>query len=178
LFSLVLSRSARILFVFASVIMLALQPSAQTTTEQFANRRSHSEALIASTNSSGVLMWRTDVSATEPIESGVIFVDQHGYRTAIALDNASDQDAPTTLVLRDAVGKEIAQRVLILAAHQQATSFVDELFVNMPDDFIVSLTFESQDKLAAVSLRETQNSYGYSQVSHSSVRYQPSRGEA
>jgi len=174
LFSLVLSRSARIFFVFASVIMLALQPSAQTTTEQFANRRSHSEALIASTNSSGVLMWRTDVSATEPIESGVIFVDQHGYRTAIALDNASDQDAPTTLVLRD----EIAQRVLILAAHQQATSFVDELFVNMPDDFIVSLTFESQDKLAAVSLRETQNSYGYSQVSHSSVRYQPSRGEA
>ncbi len=114
-------------------------------------------ALFTFTNAAGVMIWQAGVGAAEPIRSGRIFVDQQGRRSAVAIVNPSDQKASLTLVLRDASGKEVNRKNQALAARQHLALFVDELFPNLPLTFIGSLTFESDQKLAAITLRESRN---------------------
>ena len=152
--------------VVLSITFLApIHPKAQTQigysgiTGGSGDGMGQAAALITSANSSGVV-WRAGVNATEPIKSGLIFVDQRGCRTGIALANSSDQVVPATLILRDALGEELTRSSYTLRPRQQSALFLDELFPNMASDFVGSLSFESDVNLAAIGLRENQNLYG------------------
>ena len=114
-------------------------------------------ALFTFTNAAGVMIWQAGVGAAEPIRSGRIFVDQQGRRTAVAIVNPSDQRASLILVLRDASGKEVDRKNQALAPRQHLALFVDEIFPNLPLSFMGSLSFESDQKLAAITLRESRN---------------------
>ena len=81
------------------------------------------------------MVWRAGVNATEPIKSGLIFVDQRGCRTGIALANPSDQFVSATLILRNALGEELTRSIYTLTPRQQSALFLDELFPGMASDF-------------------------------------------
>src|SRR5947207_114404 len=117
--------------------------------------------LLSYTNSSGVLLSQAAVGSVEPIRSGRIFVDEVGTRTAIALANPSSQVAAGTWILRDDSGAQVGAVVpLALGARQHIAVYVSQLFSNRPADFRGSLTFESNQPLAAVTLRESTNAQG------------------
>src|SRR6185369_7573985 len=112
-------------------------------------------ALFTYTNSQGVLVSQAGVEASEPIASGRIFVDQNGTRTGLALVNPSTSGATITMIVRDASGAEFARGTQTLPAGQHVARFVDELFPNLPQGFTGSLTFTSDARLAAITLRQT-----------------------
>lgn len=114
-------------------------------------------ALFTYTNPAGVTLWQAGVGAVEPVRSARIFVDQQGTRTSIALVNPSDQNAVASLVLRDSSGTEVSRKKQQLAPHRSLALFVNEIFPSLSPGFIGSLTFESDQKLAAITLRESQN---------------------
>jgi sugar lactone lactonase YvrE len=116
-------------------------------------------ALFSYTNSSGVLVTQAGIGAAEPIRSGRIFVDEAEAQTGIALVNDSPQDATGTLILRDSSGAEIGRRPLALGARQRLAQYVAELFP-LPPNFTGSLTFDSNQPLAAITLRESRNAQG------------------
>ncbi|MGI8785519.1 MAG: IPT/TIG domain-containing protein [Acidobacteriota bacterium] len=119
-------------------------------------------ALFSFTNPQGVLLWEAGVAAAEPIRSGRIFAERSATtRTAIALVNASGAVATATLILRDAAGAEVACRPRSFAAGEHRAQFLEEIFDPLPDSFSSgSLTFESDRRLAAITLRENKNTQG------------------
>lgn len=116
-------------------------------------------ALFSFSDPSGTLLWEAGVAAVEPIASGRIFVERSATtRTAIALANASNQPASGTLVLRNSAGAEVARTPLALGPHQHRARFIDELFEGLPPGLTSgSLTFTSDQKVAALTLRENKN---------------------
>jgi sugar lactone lactonase YvrE len=114
-------------------------------------------ALFSYTNPSGVLISQAGVGAAQPALSGRIFVDEAGTRTGIALVNPSPSSASIALVLRDAAGKEIQRATQTLAAGRHMARYVFELFPNLASGFTGSMTFESDQKIAAITLRESRN---------------------
>lgn len=114
-------------------------------------------ALFSVTNTSGVLVSQAGVGAVEPIRAGRIFVDEAGTRTGLALVNSSTGAASTTFILRNSAGSEIARRSQSLGASQHLARFVDELFPGQAAGVQGSLTFQSDQPLAAVTLRESRN---------------------
>lgn len=119
-------------------------------------------ALFSFTNPNGALLWEAGVAAAEPIRSGRIFAERSATtRTAIALVNASGALATTTLTLRDAAGALVAARTRSFAAGEHRAQFLEEIFDPLPASFSSgSLTFESDQKLAAITLRENKNTQG------------------
>jgi sugar lactone lactonase YvrE len=118
-------------------------------------------ALFSYTNSSGILVSQAGVGGKEPISSGCIFVDQDGTETGIALVNPSSQAATATLTLRTASGQVFGRQSLALGSKQHVARFVSDrdLFPGMPAGFTGSLSFECNEKLAAVTLRQSQNAH-------------------
>src|SRR5947208_2271367 len=120
----VLSRRARLLMVVLGISFLApIHPQAQiqigfTPSPSGGEGVRQAAALVQFVNSSGVLVWRAGVDASEPTKSGLIFVDQRGCRTAIALANPSDQLVSATLILRDASGEELTRSIYTLTPRQ------------------------------------------------------------
>src|SRR5436190_13771358 len=114
-------------------------------------------ALFSYTNAGGILVSQAGVGASEPIRSGRIFVDEAGTQTGIALVNSSGSDASVTLTLRDASGNELGRRSVPLGAHQHSARYVSELFADRPANLTGSLTFESDQALASIALRESRN---------------------
>jgi sugar lactone lactonase YvrE len=115
--------------------------------------------LFSFTNPDGVLVSQAGVGGAEPLTAALVFVDEAGTQTALALANAGDQDAAVTLTLRDSSGREAsAPQRLALPARRQTALYVSELFSSLPAGFTGSLGFESDQKLAAVALRESRNS--------------------
>ena len=118
-------------------------------------------ALFTVTNSQGVLVSQAGVAAADPILSGRIFVDESGPLTGIALVNPSQQEASVTFILRDASGQEVNRTTRQLKAGTHLPIFVSELFAPLPASFTTgSLTFESNQKLAAIALRQNSNAHG------------------
>jgi hypothetical protein len=115
-------------------------------------------ALFSFTNPQGILVSQAGVAAAEPILSGRIFVDETGTQTGIALVNPSQQEAFVTLILRDASGVEVNRITRTLSAGRHLATFVFQIFKNLPASFTGSLTFESNQKLAAIALRQSSNS--------------------
>lgn len=156
---------SKLLKALAAVIGLAVWVAAQTQTQvgycvltsDVGSSVPVGSALFSYRNSSGVLVSEAGVGAAEAIRSGRIFVDEIGTRTGIALVNPSAQTANVTLILRDSAGDESARTQLPLAARQHVARYVSELFTSRPSNFTGSLTFESDQALTAVTLRESQN---------------------
>jgi hypothetical protein len=117
-------------------------------------------ALFTYSNASGVLVSQAGVGATSPITSGRIIVDEAGTKTAIALVNASATAAHATLILRDSGGIEVNRTTQTLAAKQHLALYVREIFPATATSFIGSLSFDSDQALAALTLREGRNGYG------------------
>jgi hypothetical protein len=110
-------------------------------------------ALFTYTNQQGILVSQAGVAAAEPIFSGRIFVDQDGTETGIALVNPSLQKASITLILRDSSGTEVARQNLSLDPGNHLARFVSQFFTNLQTGFAGTLTFESSQKLGAITLR-------------------------
>ncbi len=117
-------------------------------------------ALFSYTNADGILVSQAGVGAVQPISSGCLFVDEAGTQTGIALVNASGQDAAVALILRDASGSEVSRKNLPLGAGHHIATFVFQQFPGLPAGFTGSLAFESDQKLAAITLRQSQNRRG------------------
>ncbi len=163
-------RSCRIrLRTLISLSLLASsRQQAQTPTgiSAEASRTVHeSAAILTYTNPAGIVVSRAGVNPTEPLKSGLIFVDQTGPTTGITLANPSDQSASPTLILRDESGRETARRTLDLAAKQDSDVTISELFPGLPDGFRGTLAFESDQPLAGNGFRENINAYGESILS-------------
>ena len=117
-------------------------------------------ALFTYTNPSGTLVSQAGVAGVTPFSSGRIFVDQAGTFTGLALANpSSSSTASISLSLRDPSGSELLQSSLSLPPHQHTAAYVHQLFPNLPDNFTGSLSFTSSIPLAAITLRETRNTY-------------------
>jgi sugar lactone lactonase YvrE len=114
-------------------------------------------ALFSYTNSAGILVSQAGVAAAEPIASGRIFVDESGTQTGIALVNPSDRTASATLTLRDSAGREVEKKTLSLSAGEHLARYVYQLFAPVPAGFYGTLSFESDQRLAAITLRESRN---------------------
>src|SRR5687768_6867366 len=113
-------------------------------------------ALFTYANSSGVLVSQAGIAAAEPISAGRVFVEDG---TAIALVNPSTRAAFITFSLRDAVGNEIFRTNQSLAAGNHLARFVSQMFSPLPPGFSGSLTFDSSERLAAITIRQSENVY-------------------
>jgi hypothetical protein len=119
-------------------------------------------ALFRVTNAAGIVVSEAGVGAAEPIRSGRIFVDEVATRTGLALVNTSAlQAAALTFTLRDSTGVQVDQTTASLGAKQHLARFVDELFKSgKAAGLRGSLTVESSQPVAAVTLREKPNQFG------------------
>ena len=118
-------------------------------------------ALFSFRNADGILVSEAGVAAVEPIQRGRIFVDG-GVPTGLALANPGDTDIKAVLTLRDSLGTQINQTELMLPAGQHTAQFVSELFGELPDGFVGSVTFEvdGSGSLAALTIRQGTNAHG------------------
>ena len=69
-------------------------------------------------------------------------------------------NAAATLTLRDASGQVVETKSFSLAAHGHSAQYINELFPNRPAGLQGSLGFESDQPLAAITLREVLNGRG------------------
>jgi sugar lactone lactonase YvrE len=158
--------AALFLFVCRGVSQSQLQVGYGVLTAAAGTSVPTATALFTYANGEGIVLWQAGVAAVEPLRSGRIFVDRTpGTRSAIALANPSSQAVTARLTLRDASGITIgAPTSRTLQAHEHVPIFVDQLIQTIPDALTVgSLSFEttsSDQRLAAITLRETTNSLG------------------
>ncbi len=117
-------------------------------------------ALFSYSNPDGLLVSQAGVAACVPLQSGRIFVDESGPQTGIALANVSSQSASINLVLRSSSGEEVGRKSLELPAGRHLPTFVFQQFPGLPAGFTGSLSFDSTQKLAAITLRQSQNRRG------------------
>lgn len=117
-------------------------------------------ALFSYTSGDGVLVSQAGVGASGLIQSGRIFVDESGALTGIALVNPAAQNASVTFTLRDAAGATIDGKGISLGAHQHTALYISELFAGRPANLTGTLTFDSTQALAAITLRESRNAQG------------------
>ncbi|MBI4472524.1 MAG: hypothetical protein HY646_07635, partial [Acidobacteria bacterium] len=115
-------------------------------------------ALFRVSDSAGVVVSEAGVAAAEPIRSGRIFVDEVGTKMGLAVVNANASNASITFMLRNASGTEIARKISTLGPNKHMAAYVAALFPNESVGLRGSLTFESDQALAAVTLRENRNS--------------------
>ncbi len=114
-------------------------------------------ALFGYSNASGVLVSEAGVGAAEPMRSGRIFVDETETSTGVALVNGSVQPASVNLILRNSLGAEVNRASLRLNPGQHIAQFVSEMFSPKPTGLYGSLTFESDQALYSIALRQSAN---------------------
>jgi hypothetical protein len=117
-------------------------------------------ALLSVTNPSGILVSKTGMAGAEPTRRGSLLVDQSGMRTAIALLNPNSVDATATLTLRDSNGNQVANQIQTLRARSQLARYLTEIFSASLNGVRGSLTFDSDQPLAAAVLFEILNGRG------------------
>jgi sugar lactone lactonase YvrE len=116
--------------------------------------------LFSYTNNHGVLVSQAGAASSGPIRMGRIFVDEAGTQTGFAFVNASTQTATVILVLRNVSGDEIDRTNIQLPAGAYSSRYVREFFPKAAAGFVGSLTFASDQPVAALTLRENRNSRG------------------
>ncbi len=118
-------------------------------------------ALFSFVNTDGVLIWEAGIPAVKSTTKGRIFVDQRGKTgTGVAIANVLPFDTVLTLILRDQFGVEVARVDFPIPGDNQRALFVDQIFEDLPPNFIGSLTFETADeshKVATVTVRGNTN---------------------
>ena len=118
-------------------------------------------ALFTYTNSQGIIVSQAGVAAAFPFASGRVFVDESGPQTGIALVNPSSSDASVSFTLRDSKGAKVDSRSQSLKAGNHLATFVNQIFAPLPSSFSTgSLSFDSDQKLAAIALRQNSNAHG------------------
>ncbi len=117
-------------------------------------------ALFSYADKDGILVSQAGVAATQPMLAGRIFVDESGTQTGIALANVTTQVASIGLILRDSSGNEVARKSVTMEAALHMATFIFQEFPGLPAGFTGSLTFESDQRLAAITLRQSQNRRG------------------
>ncbi len=122
-------------------------------------------ALFRLVNPQGVLVSEAGAAAARLLREGRIFVQQSAsWNTSLALANPLDRKVTLRLVLRNAQGVEIARiERTELEPHEHRAKLVNELFTGLPTEFLGSLTFQgvtAEDRIAAVTLRQTANRHG------------------
>ena len=117
-------------------------------------------ALFTYTNSQGVLVSQAGVESSSTTQIGRVYVDQTGAETGIALVNATMLPATVALILRNAAGREVARTTRALGAGEHLAQYVSQIFGNAAVNLRGSLTFESDQPLAAITLREVRNIHG------------------
>jgi sugar lactone lactonase YvrE len=115
-------------------------------------------ALFRVSDSSGIVVSEAGVGAATPILRGRVFVDQVGTRMGLALVNANSTSASITFSLLNAVGVEAARKSYTLGANQHLAAYVSDIFPSESVGLRGSLGFESNQPLAAITLRENRNS--------------------
>lgn len=116
-------------------------------------------ALFTFSNSAGIIVSQAGVGSAPPILRSRVFVDEKGTRTGLAMANTSAQVATVNLTLRDTAGAVAGQSSLTLNPSEHRSRFVDELFGTLPPNFTGSVTFESNQALSSITLRERKNSF-------------------
>jgi sugar lactone lactonase YvrE len=116
-------------------------------------------ALFTFSNPQGIIVSQAGVGSAPPVLRSRIFVDERGTRTGIALANATTQPATISMTLRDSAGASVATANMSLNGSEHRSRFVDELFTNLPPNFTGSVTFDSNQALSAITLRERKNSF-------------------
>ena len=114
-------------------------------------------ALFEYRNAAGVLVSEAGVGAAEPMRSGRIFVDETETATGVALVNANAQAASVALILRDFQGVEVNRTTRRLSPGEHVAQFVSQMFSPTPSGLYGSLTFESDQPLSSIALRQTTN---------------------
>lgn len=121
-------------------------------------------ALFRLENPDGILVSEAGVGAAKAMSEGRIFVQQDSTRmTGLAMVNRSDHSETVELDLRDSAGAVTASRQVTLAPGEHRSRFVHELLSGVPANFLGSLTFRAtsgQGQIAAVTLRQSMNSFG------------------
>ena len=105
----------------------------------------------------GLVLFETGVPASRPQSSFSLFSDQVGNRqTGLALVNPNPDTASVTLRLFDkqAVEQANSPTQIELLPDNHLAQFVDELFPGLADGFQGTLSVESDQPLAAVTLRQ------------------------
>lgn len=156
--------------VFAAVIFCCLSgwlfPQAQTQvgyttiTADSGSLLPVGAAVFSYSNADGLLVSQAGVGACDPLTAGRIFVDESGPQTGIAFANVSAQAARITLVLRNSSGGEISRKSIDIAAGRHTATFIFQEFQGLPGGFTGSLSFESTQRVAAITLRQSQNRRG------------------
>ena len=119
-----------------------------------------STALLRTTNSEGVLVSETGMPAVRPVRSGLIYVDELATRTGLVFVNPFDLSATLTLLLRDAAGAEVDRRVITVEPRRQLVRFAAEMFGSSAANLRGSLSFQSDQSVAAGELRQSFNGRG------------------
>lgn len=120
-------------------------------------------ALFSFSDAQGTLLWQAGVAAERPLTSGLIFVDQAGRRTALAVVNTGADADRLVLTLRFADGTSLPVLQRDFAPGQQVALFIDELYEALPSNFVGSLEFTGEKgdaRWAAVTLRQSTNQFG------------------
>ncbi len=117
-------------------------------------------ALFSFSNGDGVLVSEAAVPASRTISDGRALVDEKDTRTAVAMANAGPEPATVNLSLHDRRGAQLGTRSVSLGAGEQRSSFVAELFGELPANFLGSLAFASDRPLGVLTLREATNGFG------------------
>jgi hypothetical protein len=116
-------------------------------------------ALFTYSNTAGVIVSQAGVASAPPFLRSRLFVDEKGTKTGVALVNTSAQIANVNMVLRDSSGGSTSQSSLSLKAGEHTSRYVQELFGTLPSGFTGSLTFESNQPLSSITLREGRNAF-------------------
>jgi sugar lactone lactonase YvrE len=116
-------------------------------------------ALFTYSNSSGIIVSQAGVGSAPPFLHGRVFVDERGTQTAVALVNTSAQTATVNATLRDPMGMIAGQTSLTLNPGEHRSVFIFQLFGTLPQDFTGSATFDSNQPLSAITLRQRYNSF-------------------
>ncbi len=106
---------------------------------------------------SGLVLFETGVPASRPLLAFSLFSDEVGSRqTGLALVNPNSETATLTVRLFDkqAVEQAGSPIQIELMPSQHLARFVNELFAGLEEDFQGSLSVESDQPLAAVTLRQ------------------------
>src|SRR5207253_4136940 len=153
--------SAAAISLWAYAQEMVTQVGYALVTADAGNRLPASTTLVSFRNSQGILVSQYGAGATQPTLSGRIFVDESSARTAtaIALVNASNKAASINLVLRNASGIQVASRPVSLPPWQHLAKYISQLFGDLPG-FTGTLTFESDQPVAALTLKESKNAFG------------------
>jgi hypothetical protein len=108
-----------------------------------------------------VLVTEAGVAAATAVSNARIFMDlTNGANTGIAAVNPNISSINLTATARDSSGAMISTATVTLPPNGHKAAFPNDLGLNLPSNFLGTLTLSSSSPFAAVALRLATNTYG------------------